>query len=165
MKTYLTNLRTYLVLHKKMVIIGLAIICVLIIILTVLKPTRTPLPAENGDNITPTKSLEIREPSPTPTIPISIHPDSPNFPIVSPLPQTGALEEPLEQSQIDSINQEQALRAKSPLRESKFTVTYDWGIDIFYLELSDPKNDALDAFNQWRVTSFNAIPESRFQLK
>jgi len=158
-------MKKYLFQHNKVVIIGLMIVCIMIIVLLLLISNNTTLPSENEVTPIVTQIPEVQEPSPTPTIPISIHPDSPDFPIVSPQPQTGALEEPLEQSEIDSINQEQALRAASPVREPKFTVSYDWGEDYFSLELKEPKNEALDAFNQWRATSYNGIAESRFQLQ
>lgn len=102
--------------------------------------------------INPTPTRFIVPPAPSPTK-IMIIPrfTGANINIPSPL--------------LNEAKQKQALKKKTPLAESGFTVTYDYGTDLFVVTLSEPKQENRIAFEQWLEQNYSLIPLSKFSFK
>lgn len=136
---------------KKIYIALFLIFLTVVVILTVLKKSKPPLPS----SITPTSIYPTKiviSPPPTPTL----------IPVA---PFTGVLEETLPQPTVDMIQQKQNLRQKTPLETGYFTITFDYGEDKFVVELKEPKEETKLKFEEWKTINYPAIPSDRFTIK
>jgi len=110
----------------------------------------------------PTKPVDVNLPTPTtievrttiPPTPAGISPTS-----------TGVFEEELPKEIQDLADQKQALKAKTPLTEINFIITFDYGEDKFIVQLQDPKPESQTKFKEWLQANFPAIPIDRFIIK
>lgn len=112
----------------------------------------------DSDPATPSESI-----SPTQTT--LIHPDDPNFPWTTPAENTGVAYEDFDDVLTNAINQEAELRRASPFKESRFSITYDYATDYFYVTLNDPKTQAFETFTEWRRANYSLVAEERFMIK
>jgi hypothetical protein len=78
---------------------------------------------------------------------------------------TGAADEELPKEVTDQINQKQDLRYRMPLSLSTFIIDFDYGEDKFTVALSEPKNQSLQEFEEWKSANYPAIPTNQFIFK
>lgn len=83
-------------------------------------------------------------------------------PEVHPTGFTGVKDEELPKNLADLSKQKQELRAKTPLTQPSFTITFDYGEDKFVVTLKEPKGTSKPYFDQWLKANYPAIPSDRF---
>lgn len=66
---------------------------------------------------------------------------------------------------LNAAQQKQALKKKTPLTETGFTITYDYQTDVFVVTLSEPKQDNRSVFAQWLKQNYSLIPINKFSFK
>ena len=86
---------------------------------------------------------------------------------LTPIPTvfTGVKEEILPKELVDLSTQKQALRQKTPLNLSTFTISFDYNTDKFIVTLLDPKDQAQKEFESWRVTNYPVLGSEQFLIK
>lgn len=78
---------------------------------------------------------------------------------------TGVKEETLPQAMIDLSTQKQALRKKTPLSLSTFTIDFNYSEDKFVVTFLDPKDQAKKEFESWRAANYPLLGSEQFLLK
>jgi len=139
--------------NKKIYLILLPILLIIILFFLFFSIRKTKLPTTvvpSPTSIYPTKFVVA--PSPTPTL-------------IPPASFTGVLEETLPPATLDLSNQRRELRKKTPLVETYFTVTFDYGEDKFLVALKEPKDQSKIEFEKWRIVNYQAIPPDHFIIK
>lgn len=66
---------------------------------------------------------------------------------------------------LNAAQEKQALKKKTPLTETGFTITYDYQTDLFIVTLSEPKQANRMAFEQWLKQNYSLIPINKFSFK
>ncbi len=66
---------------------------------------------------------------------------------------------------LNTAQQKQALKKKTPLTENEFTITYDYQSDTFIVTLSEPKQDNKAVFEPWLKQNYPLIPLNKFLFK
>lgn len=86
-------------------------------------------------------------------------------PTLVPTVFTGVKEETLPKELVDLSTQKQALRQKTPLSLSTFTIGFDYNTDKFVVTLLDPKDQARKEFESWRKTNYPVLGSEQFITK
>ena len=84
---------------------------------------------------------------------------------LTPEPFTGVREETLPPELMALSTQKQALRKKTPLNLSTFTIDFDYSEDKFIVTLLDPKDQSQKEFESWRMANYPVLGTNQFLLK
>lgn len=86
----------------------------------------------------------------------------------TPLPAVFTGEKPaiLPSQTVKEINSAFELRKKLPIKESAFSLTYDYEKALFVVVLTRPYAENKNIFNQWLIDNgYSAIPKDQFSYK
>ncbi len=143
--------------NKIYLVVSFALIILLVIILII----------PFGKKKTPEQLVPTTFPTPTtfetqPNNPIETTPGQNDL---SPTVFTGVKEETLPKELVDLSTQKQALRQKTPLDLSTFTISFDYSTDKFVVILKDPKDQAQKEFESWRTANYPGLGADQFLLR
>ncbi len=100
-----------------------------------------------------------------PTLEITRPPIPSGIPsIVIEATQTGGMIEKIPDDVANAVNQERDLRKKSPLKETGFSIDFDYTNDIFIVNLVEPKDRNRIVFVSWLKKNYPLIPIERFKF-
>lgn len=101
-------------------------------------------------------------PTPTSVVGGPLTPPADGHETIVPADFTGAAEEELPKEVTDQINQKQDLRYRTPISLNTFIIDFDYAEDKFTVALSEPKNQSLQEFQDWKTANYPAIPQDQF---
>lgn len=79
---------------------------------------------------------------------------------------TGAAKDPqISQEDIDITTQKYFLRKTTPLKQSNFSIFFDYSLDKFNVILQEPKDITQASFSAWLDKNYSSIPLDRFIIK
>ncbi len=140
---------------KLYIIVSLVILGILILLVSVYSLNRQQKQSRQIQNFpTPTSIMVIPTvKSVTKTEIINI---TPRF--------TGANED-IPQPTLSSAMQKQALKKKTPVVTTEYSIQYDYSSDVFVVTLNEPKSENKIVFENWREQNYPALPLSKFLLE
>lgn len=122
-------------------------------------PTSGPLPTLLPLDTSPDLNLTPKD---EPQGPLTF----PTITLIPAAPQTGAdLDPQIPQEENVLASQKKELRDKTPVRESSFTINFNYTDDVFTVFLSEPKEDSRITFDSWLSVNYPFLPLDRFRFQ
>ncbi len=78
--------------------------------------------------------------------------------------KTGGMTEKIPEEVVNKVEQERNLRKKIPLKETGFSIDFNYANDIFIVNLVEPKDKNRIVFVNWLKNNYPLISIERFKL-